>query len=305
MEVHRMPDDMMASAFAQAGVTADGVVPGESFEAYLASSWRPEGAPAEAPLQPRVSKSALWTAHNRSPAHARVEKEESNAMKLGTAIHCAILEPDELVKRFARGPEDRRGNKWKDFVENCEAKGVLPLTESDYEAALIIRDRLRNEPLIKRIAGVGTQREISCYYTDPETGLKCRTRPDAYVPDMNLIVDVKSTTDARPDPFGRVFGSLGYHVQAAKYPRGWQLANGGDEPAFLFVALERAEPFEFIVYEPDADTIAEGRVILRKALDQWARCVETGVWPGYDRTPQIFSMRKYDFRETQPIGDAA
>lgn len=301
-----MPDDMMASAFTRAGVTADGIVPGESFEAYLASSWRPDGAPADADPQQRVSKSALWTAHTRSPAHARVEKEESNAMKLGTAIHCAILEPDELTVRFKRGPEDRRGNKWKDFVEACEKAGASALTEADYDAALIIRDRMQKEPLIRRIAGVGTQREISCYYTDPETGLKCRARPDAYVADMHTIVDVKSTTDARPDPFGRVFGSLGYHVQAAKYARGWQLAtDAGEEPAFLFVALERADPFEFIIYEPDADTFQEGRVVLRKALDQWARCVETGEWPGYERKPQVFSMRKYDFRETQPIGDAA
>lgn len=301
-----MPDDMMAAAFAQAQEQPDGIVPGESFEAYLASSWRPPGASADAALEPRVSKSSLWTAHTRSPRHARVEKEESNAMKLGTAIHCAILEPDQLTVRFVRGPEDRRGNKWKDFVEGCEKAGKLPLTEADYDAGLLIRDRLQKEPLIKRIAGAGTQREISCYYTDPETGLKCRARPDAYVADMNLIVDLKSTTDARLDPFGRVFGALGYHVQAAKYPRGWQLATGADvEPAFLFVALERAEPFEFVIYEPDADTIAEGRVILRKALDQWARCVETGEWPGYERKPQIFSMRKWDFRETQPIGDAA
>ena len=88
---------------------ADGIHRDVSFENYL--------------KEDRVSKSLLWDTFDRSPAHARQGKEESNAMKVGTATHCVLLEPDMFRTRFVRGPDDRRGNKWKDAVAMAAADG--------------------------------------------------------------------------------------------------------------------------------------------------------------------------------------
>lgn len=245
------------------------------FDAYLAT--------------PAVSKSSLWTLHDRSPAHARVEKEESNAMKMGTAVHCAILEPSEFEARFVRGPEDRRGNKWKDALDAAASVGRDLLTSGDYDDALAIRDRLRNEPLVKKLVGPKTVREISAFAIDPVTGLLMRARPDARRDDIALTVDLKITTDCRAPIWSRRVADFGYHAQDSFYRDVWAMAAEGsnhnpETAAFVFLVVEPKPPYEFAVYEIDAEDLDAGRKAMRSALDRWAECQRTGAWPGYARS---------------------
>lgn len=266
-------------------VLDDGIYDALAFETYLA--------------QPRVSKSTLWTFHTRSPAHSRVEKEPSNVMAFGTAAHCAVLEPDAFTSRFKRGPNDRRGNKWKDFIAKVGEGAAL--TADDYDGILQLRDAIRHHPLIRQLTGEGLRREVTAFWTDPETGLQLRARPDAINERLPIMADLKSTTDARPAEFARVAGRLGYHLQEAIYSEGWRVANGLDAPlAFVFIALERTPPYAFRIFEMDPDAAAEGHAIMRKALDQYARCKARNEWPGYPHEVEPLSLRKWDFSETQP-----
>lgn len=264
-----------------------GIIHDMPFSDYLAGS--------------EASKSSLWTLHTRSPAHARVEKEPSNAMHLGTAVHCAILEPDFFAERFHRGPDDRRGNKWK---EAAEEYGDRLLTSGDYDDALAVRDAVRHHPIIRRLTGAGTVREVSAFATDPATGLAIRCRPDAFAPAFGLMADLKTTTDARPAEFARRVGQLGYHAGEAIYTDTWRAA-GGELDAFVFIVVEPKPPYAAQVFELTPDAVDEGRAIIRKALDRWAQCVERNEWPGYPAEVHTLDLRKWDYRETQPIGDAA
>jgi hypothetical protein len=214
-----------------------------------------------------------------------------------------VLEPDEFTARFREGPEDRRGNKWKEFLAECEADGIDGLTSGDYADALAVRDALKNDAIIRRLTGEGTVREVSAFATDPETGIPCRMRADAFAPASCIIADLKTTDDARIMHFGRRVAQLGYHVQEAHYTDTWKLAKGQVE-MFVFVVVEPTAPFAFKVYELDADAVAEGRAVRRKALDRWAQCVETGLWPAYDSTPEPLRLRDWDFTETAPLRDA-
>lgn len=248
---------------------------------------------------PEVSKSSLWTLHTRSPAHARIEKETSNAMQLGTAIHCAVLEPDCFCQRFHRGPEDRRGNRWKEALDEY---GERLLTAGDYDDALAVRDALRHHPIIRRLTGAGSVREVSAFATDAETGLRLRARPDAFAPSCGLMADLKTTSDARASEFARRVGQLGYHAGEAFYTDVWRAA-GGDLDAFVFVAVEPRPPYAAQVYELTPDAVEEGRAIIRKALDRWADCAERNEWPAYPAEIVSLDLRKWDYRETQPTGD--
>lgn len=250
-------------------------------------------------LQDRESKSRIWTAETRSPAHALVDIEENPTMKLGTIIHCAVLEPDCLEERYQRGPEDRRGNKWKDFVAEY---GDGAVTAGDYDTALEIRDAVHRDPVMRALTGAGCQREISCMWTDPDTGRACRARPDAFNPELGILCDLKSTADATR--FDRIAADLGYHVGEAHYSNGWRCL-GQPLQQFLFVVLETEPPYEFMIRELDPDMVAEGQAICRKQLRIFAECRRTGVWPGYPRDVLPVSLKPWNFRETQPQGEAA
>ncbi|MEM7663811.1 MAG: PD-(D/E)XK nuclease-like domain-containing protein [Pseudomonadota bacterium] len=245
-----------------------------------------------------VSKSTLWTGYTRSWAHARVEKEESNVMKIGSAVHCAILEPDEFSDRYIKGPADRRGLKWTEPLEEAKAEGKELLTSGDYEKALLIRDKAQAEPLIKKLTGVGTVRELTCHWVDPITGLKMRARPDAYSPAIELVSDVKITTDARQIPWVRnAVTPFGYNAQEVQYTEGMRACGEGVN-AFVFIVIERDPPFEFIVHELIPRTVEEGRRKLYIAREEYARCVEEDRWPGYPREIQQTGLNRYDYELT-------
>lgn len=102
---------------------------------------------------PARSKSYLWKLYSETPAHAELGISDSNkAMDLGTAVHFATLEPDLFHEKLIRGPDDRRGNKWKDALDEGAAYGKLVLTSGDFDKALRMGDAARKIPIVKQIA---------------------------------------------------------------------------------------------------------------------------------------------------------
>lgn len=265
-----------------------GIIDGLPFEKYLAAN--------------RVSKSTLWTLYDRSPAHARVEREPNKAMIEGTAIHCAVLEPDEFLQRFSRGPVNDEGRpinknttRWKELVEE---HGEALLDAETYDNAMAIRDSANGNKRLRQLVGAGTVSETSGFWRDAETGLPCRLRMDSYVPGIGVGVDLKITTDARWPAFNRnAFTPLGYHVQEAFYTDGWRLA-GGEINGFVFVAMEKRAPHAIKVYDIHPSAIAEGRAIYRKALDAWARCEAEDVWPAYPDEIETQTISRWAYNLT-------
>lgn len=251
--------------------------------------------------QDRASKTTLWTLYDRSPAHARVVKEQTNAMQNGQVIHCAVLEPDEFRSRFVRGAENRRGKRWLELVEE---HGEGALTYEQYDNALALRDAVKDHPYIKKLTGPSAYREVSAFAVDPITGLPTKARLDGYLPGDGVGNDLKISADARYDWFIKQVRTLGYHMGEAHYTKVWRDA-GADLKAFVHIVVEPEPPYAVKIYDLDPDTIAEGEAIRAKAMERWAHCVETGVWPGYDEKPVVetIGLRKYDYKETVPLSD--
>lgn len=267
-----------------------GVYPGIPNEAYHSG--------------PGISKSGLWELHTKSPAHFQfAPREEKNFFDLGEAGHIAVLEPDQLEARVYRGPDDRRGNKWTDAQEFCRIEGKVCLTSKDYDKALMIRDALHADPTINSlVTSPAAQVEASGFWMDPETGLLCRCRPDLYRPDLNLIVDLKTTTSAHPTKFTRSVVDYGYHAQEAFYSDGWR-ALGNQVDAFVFIAVEKTDPFAFAIYELPPSIVEEGRTRIHAAMQVYAECKRTDIWPGYGSGVQELAFQRWAYTMTEaPIG---
>lgn len=257
---------------------------------------------------PGISKSGLWTIDQQSPAHYKFppERDEEStqaraAKDFGTAAHIAILEPERFEKAVFKGPEDRRGNKWKDAEEFCQIEKKTLLVASAYDNVLAMRDAVHADPWINGIiTGGGKSKviEASGYWIDPVTGELCRCRPDLYRKDLKLILDVKSTASAHPDAFARSVVNYGYHAQEAFYTDGWQ-ACGQKVEAFAFLAWEKKSPFAFGVYELPPPIVEEGRAIMRKSLNTYAECRKANRWPGYSEGVQELSFKRWNYRLTQ------
>ena len=98
---------------------------------------------------PAISASQLKTVM-QSPYHYwsryldpdRVAMVPTAAMRLGSLVHCAVLEPDELSTRYQLAP-DRRTKEGKAAVTEMAAAGIEAVSETDLAQALQIADAER------------------------------------------------------------------------------------------------------------------------------------------------------------------
>ncbi|WP_421930022.1 PD-(D/E)XK nuclease-like domain-containing protein [Nitratireductor rhodophyticola] len=248
---------------------------------------------------PGISKSGLWTIYTQSPAHYKfAEREQKNHFDFGEACHLAILEPNKFEAKVYRGPEDRRGNKWKDAQEYCQMEGKLLLTAPDFDSVLAIRDAVHADQWINSIITGGKPLiEASGYWIDEATGELCRCRPDLYREDLGVIVDVKSTQSAHPDAFARSVVNYGYHAQEAHYSDGWR-ALGKPVEGFVFLGWEKKSPYAYGVYELPPSIVDEGRAAIRTALDTYHECQKAARWPSYGEGVQELSFKRWAYRLT-------
>lgn len=239
---------------------------------------------------PGISKSGLDLIA-RSPLHYwqrylnpdREPVEPTPAMALGTAIHTAILEPDTFADVYAIAPKVDRRTKdgkasWEAFQTECATLRKTPISADDYETCGAISRRLHGHPAASVLFGSGVP-EQSVFWTDAETGVLCKCRPDWL--HGGAIVDVKSTEDAGRDAFARSVVRYGYHVQAAWYLDGWRAATGETLGAFIFAAFEKDAPHAVAFYNADMDMIEVGRQEYRRRLRIYADALASGKWDGY------------------------
>lgn len=219
----------------------------------------------------------------------------TDAMIIGSAVHTATLEPDLFGPQYCCAPTgiDKRTKDgkaaWGAFV--AENAGKVVLSADDFERVQKIAAAVRAHPTVQKILADG-RAEQSVYWTDTDTGVLCRSRPDWMRPGM--LADLKTCMDASQE-FQRSIFNMGYHRQAAHYLDAVR-AHGDDHSNFVFIAVEKSRPFAVACYVLDDAAIALGREENRRAREIYARCMETGVWPGYPAQIQTISLPNYAFK---------
>jgi len=215
------------------------------------------------------------------------ERKESAAMFLGTLTHCAVLEPEELDKRF-KVVSSRTTKKGKEEAAEAAKAGLIATTKSDMELALKMKDAVFKDKEAKSLLSHGTA-EKSFWRNDDSTGLVMKARSDWE--NVTTLVDLKtSRSGANPIDFAKTVTSFKYHLQAAHYLN----VTGYDR--FIFLVVQSEWPFDIGIYELDDDAMQEGRRLCRKGLDKIAECELAGEWPGWaDRGVQKLSLPRWAF----------
>jgi exodeoxyribonuclease VIII len=254
---------------------------------------------AEYHARPEVSKSGLDMVR-RSPLHFwnrylnpdRIIEPPTAAMTIGSALHTRVLEPHLFDDEYAVAPHcDRRTKEgkmiWADFEQ--EAAGKTLLKAEDALQITAMADSLRRHPAARVLLNKAGKAEQSYFWTDDETGEKCKCRPDFHTDDRRIIVDVKTTEDASPGKFLRSSVlQWRYHVQAAFYMQGVPEAE-----LFLFAVVEKKPPFAAAVYTLPTKLVERGLEDARADLRCIAECRAADRWPGYGDEVQELSLPKW------------
>lgn len=235
-----------------------------------------------------------WEAMNRSTLehaarsmmHLRAAmttpSESSDAMDVGTALHCAVLEPDAFSRRYVVAPKvDRRTKegkaKFEAFVK--ESSGATVLDSDSMGLVQHMSNAIRCHDLAATLLDVPGDSEVCVVWDDAETGIRCKARIDRYAAGK-IGVDIKTTRNASPGAFSKSVFDFGYHRQVAWYADGFYAVTGKATP-FVIVAVENESPWAVCVYRLEDEAVEFGRDDNRRWLRQYGEAVKSGTFPGY------------------------
>jgi exodeoxyribonuclease VIII len=247
---------------------------------------------------PAISASQLKEI-GRSPYHYwsryldpnRVAMVPTAAMRFGSLAHCAVLEPDELSKRYQLAP-DRRTKEGKAAVIEMAAAGIEAVSEADLAQALQIADAVRSNSTAALLLSDGAA-EQSFWFDDIPTGLRCKCRPDWF--DGATIVDLKTCQDASPTGFAKAVANFGYQIQAAHYLAGTLATR------FVFVAVEKTAPYAIGVYELNTEALIHGSIARHNALQIIQDCRAINFYPGYTDGIQTLQLPGWALKDQTTI----
>lgn len=240
---------------------------------------------------PGISKSHLDVIANASPLHYwykyinpnREPSAPTEAMKLGTAVHAAILEPESFEKEFIVSPEFNRRTKdgkamYEQFVTENAGKTVI--TPEVRETCLILRDRVHNHPLAGGLLQDGNA-EQSFYAQDPDSGELMKCRFDYLQSSGFAAIDLKTTKDASETEFGKSAANLRYDIAAAWYFNVLEVLYGTIPQHWIWLAVEKEPPYAIGVYFAPRDMIERAREAMFRDFNRIIECKRNNDWPDY------------------------
>jgi exodeoxyribonuclease VIII len=251
-----------------------------------------------------ISKSLLdWIAPPRTPAHYRakvdglIADEQTPAMRLGSMIHRAILEPETVAGAWVVKPEGmnfatKEGKEWK-------AAQTQPIITADEDATIVgMRDSVHAHPAVKRVLA-NARTEVSLF-ANGEDGVLRKARIDALPESGNVIVDIKSCQSADPDMMAKSVVSYRYDVQAAYYLDICKLL-GIDKSEFLFVCVEKQPPYAVAVYALDQDAIEWGRKQYQRDLATIKHCEAEDHWPSFTQDITTLALPAWAQKQMEAV----
>jgi exodeoxyribonuclease VIII len=142
-----------------------------------------------------------------------------------------------------------------------------------------VQASIHRHDLARKILSKG-KGEVTVSWVDEPTGVKCKARADYFVESLGMVADLKLVEDASLEGFRKSVARYRYFVQDAMYREGFA-AVGKPLKYFVFIAVEKEPPYASAIYALDADGIATGFSAVREGINEMARCLETGIFPGY------------------------
>lgn len=206
--------------------------------------------------------------------------EPTPAMELGTNIHLRLLEPDKFGGKFAflpdHIPNDKRTKLYKEFVEQVPP-GRKILSSSDARIIEAINQSVRSRLCTQELLWGEGESELSLFWEDEATGIKCKGRLDRIHYGLNMLVDIKTTKDASPVGFAKNICNRGYYIQQAHYRDGAR-SLGIKIDHVIFIAIETVAPYGVGVYSLPNHALDAGLEHRNLLLKQLSKCYADNTW---------------------------
>ena len=241
---------------------------------------------------PSISSSGLRTIHLECPLEYwafsylnpdRFPKEEKAAFSFGRAAHCLLLGGEDFESRYAVRPaefDSWRTKASKEWRDAALADGRTVIEPDDLVHIAGMAKMLERLPIAETL--LSGQVEKSLVWQDEETGIWLKARPDVIPAFDNVVADYKTTVSrVKPYQLQQDISTYGYHMQMALIAEGMERLLDQRDYNHALVFQSKRPPYHCTTVEISPEYLDVGRQQNRRALRTFARCLETGEWPGY------------------------
>lgn len=232
----------------------------------------------------------------------KLPREEKSAFSFGNAFELALLAPDEYLQKVAVMPEAewfeevkasmpdvktvRNTTIYKDrhTAWRNEIAGKYVIAENGAESFETIEEMLSSCYQDKVIQGLikNTEYQLSLFWTDPDTGIKLKTRPDICKRKKNVIVNLKTTIDGSPEGFSKDIKKWDYPLQACIEISGCLRTGLMDKvDNYFWLVVEKVPPFNATIYEFQDTDIAAVMDSFHYLLSRIRKAQDQRLFPGY------------------------
>lgn len=227
----------------------------------------------------------------KSPGHYKAaldqKFEQTPAQAFGSAVHAAILEPEEFEATYLTFSGDRRSKEYKELSAGLK-EGQILLKQEEYDKVMYIRDAWHDKMIkdgrLQYLIGESSP-EVSCYTKMQDNDVKGR---------FDLLgtegfMDIKTTSDASYYAMRRSFYNFGYDFQLAFYGSmlGINSEIDYDSKSIYIAAIETSEPHGIAIYGISRDTYMSGEMKLHDAFEKYQNCKITNEWELYPQIKQF------------------
>lgn len=215
--------------------------------------------------------------------HYELYKERGKKhFDIGTAVHCFVLEPDNMDKYIVERPAH-------DLRSKANKQAFDDLLADNYGKAVVTTDDMDNiREAAKNILGMKTTEAIlnkkgfveSTITWERENGTKMKCRPDFINPDMDYVIDVKTAESANGIEFYWAMKKFKYYMSHAITAEGYEAHFGRPLKAYIYLVVEKKTNL-CAYYNSEEDCLIQGQGEMLGALKIYEECLATGVWPAY------------------------
>jgi len=275
-------------------------------------------------IQSRVPASEYYGSHGisismlkelrYSPArylYRLTHPKNSEPLKLGTAAHTAVLEPERFERDYIVWGETtasgrmrpRSGKDWESFATSAGSRTIL--TAAEYASAMAMQKSVRGSALAMKYLDSG-EPEVTMRWKVGlgEMELDCRGRVDwlTTIDGEPWVVGLKTARDGRPFIFGSASAKLAYHLQWSWYHDGFESIKGVT-PKMAEIVVESSAPHDVFVYLIPDDIIDQGRDEYERLLERLKQCQDSGHWPGPQETEEVLTLPSWAYEANDDLSD--
>lgn len=210
----------------------------------------------------------------------RAPQEQKDHFSLGQAVHTLLLGEEGFWQKFAILPDEfpdfktKAAREWRDATI---AAGKMVLKRDAIEQIEGMANRVANDRTFRDHLDGRIERSI--IFRD-RTGVWVKARPDC-IPEDGYVADLKTTADASDRGCLNAIKTYGYHMQMGLISTAMEIVTGKPVTDHVLLFIEPKRPYATNIKPLDNQYVWIGQRQNRAALNIFAECMQSGVWPTY------------------------